>query len=170
MPTSRPFSASSFADSCPIPESDAVTMATGLISSPLVRKIYPPGSMPLEWRAQTEYSRTTSRRCQYLHRGYLEGGRRSEPRHPWAYLLRIAPPKAPLLCHELQFPHPFDVDAYHERQRRCRNRRRPTRERSRQRPQWVPPRLRLAVVCSTRRSPVVGFSALSVSATRCLGG
>src|SRR5918998_4735379 len=32
MPTSKPFSASSFAHSCPIPESDAVTIATGLIS------------------------------------------------------------------------------------------------------------------------------------------
>src|SRR5919107_2032992 len=40
MPTSKPFSASSFADSCPIPESEAVTIATGLMLSPLVPKEY----------------------------------------------------------------------------------------------------------------------------------
>src|SRR5215212_5407701 len=48
MPRSKPFSASSFADSCPIPESDAVTMATGLIppsSRPqgLPTRLYAPG-------------------------------------------------------------------------------------------------------------------------------
>src|ERR671910_2933518 len=57
MPTSKPFSASSCADSCPIPESDAVTRAPGLIPPPLFREIYPPDSMPLEWSAKTEYSR-----------------------------------------------------------------------------------------------------------------
>src|ERR671921_1994932 len=40
MPISKPFSASSFADSCPIPESEAVTIATGLMLSPLVPKEY----------------------------------------------------------------------------------------------------------------------------------
>ena len=57
----KPFFASSFADSCPIPESDAVTMATGLMLSPLVSKTYPLGSMPLKWRAQTGYSRYKSK-------------------------------------------------------------------------------------------------------------
>jgi hypothetical protein len=61
MPTSKPFSASSFADSCPIPESYAVIMATGLILSPLIRKICPLDSMPPEWTAQTEYSRYESK-------------------------------------------------------------------------------------------------------------
>src|SRR5215208_665260 len=61
MPTSKPFSASSFADSCPIPESDAVTMATGLILSPLIRKICPLDSMPSEWSAQTEDNRYESK-------------------------------------------------------------------------------------------------------------
>src|SRR5215208_8091574 len=42
MPRSKPFSASSLADSCPIPESEAVTMATGLMPSPLVRRTCPP--------------------------------------------------------------------------------------------------------------------------------
>src|SRR5215210_3250465 len=34
MPMSKPSSARAFADSCPIPESEAVTMATGLILLP----------------------------------------------------------------------------------------------------------------------------------------
>src|SRR5215204_2429958 len=61
MPRSKPFSASSFADSCPIPESEAVTMATGLMSSPLVRKTRPFGSMPRDLSAQTEYSHDESK-------------------------------------------------------------------------------------------------------------
>src|SRR5918997_676915 len=34
MPTSKPFSARAFADSCPIPESEPVTIATGLMPAP----------------------------------------------------------------------------------------------------------------------------------------
>src|SRR5918998_4395875 len=37
MPMSKPDSARAFADSCPIPESEAVTTATGLISLPPYR-------------------------------------------------------------------------------------------------------------------------------------
>src|ERR671916_578219 len=66
MPTSKPFSASSFADSCPIPESEAVTIATGLMLSPLVPKEYAhPALCPRseEHKQNTVY---TSRNRTYL--------------------------------------------------------------------------------------------------------
>jgi DNA methylase len=57
-----------------------------------------------------------------------------------------------------QFSGAIRVEAYDERQRHCPNRRRPRQYRSRQRsPLDSAPPLRLAVVCSTRRSPLVDF-------------
>src|ERR687886_3102050 len=43
MPTSKPLSARAFADSCPIPESEAVTIATGLMLLPPCGCLLPKG-------------------------------------------------------------------------------------------------------------------------------
>src|ERR671917_1379970 len=53
MPTSKPPSASSFAHSCPMPESDAVTIATGLMPASYRRLLDVLGRLPPRCRGQT---------------------------------------------------------------------------------------------------------------------
>src|SRR5215207_6763684 len=130
MPRSKPFSASSFADSCPIPESDAVTMATGLIPSPLVRKAYPPGSMPPEWRAQTEYSPYESK-SSVSTEARKSVRQRGLPQASLSQPLRIASSWASL-SGESHLYLAIDRHPNAKRQHRCRHRRWPTRGRLRQ--------------------------------------
>src|SRR5215208_6809022 len=79
MPTSNPFSASSFADSCPIPESEAVTMATGLMCSLLSSASHAHRALCPRSEEHKQSTVIESRRCQHLHRCYSEGRRELAP-------------------------------------------------------------------------------------------
>src|SRR5829696_709038 len=134
MPMSKPFTASSLADSWPIPESDAVTMATGLMLAPLdCKTVYP---ALCSRRGEHKQSTVLTRSSRYLHRRDRECSNAAcltgSPDLPLRIISSLTP--RPLLTGDLHLHHTFGIEAHLKGQQpRCRDRRRPTRGRSRSR-------------------------------------